>query len=185
MIRVLVLASASVGILAQTSITGLPSCQCLGKLPSTVDEVDCTYGWAINGKCYKTVGLVSNFTIYPGDYGETCKAHKEPGHGACFDLVKVPPEEKAMSDQAGWCNQKWCYIDPCNCDAADATKSDYFPGELFYSYGTCGDKNTYTASESATNTVGNAECASVEKASDAYSLKMGLGLVLAGLGALA
>merc|ERR1719161_3230220 len=36
------------------------------------------------------------------------------------------------------------YVDPGHCDAADATKSDYFPGTLFYSYAACGDKNTYT-----------------------------------------
>jgi hypothetical protein len=90
-----------------------------------------------------------------------------------------------QSQQASWCNEPWCYIDPCNCDASDGTKSDYFPGALFYSTATCGSKNTYTALESATNTVGNAECAqaSGETASDAHSLQMGFGLALAGMGA--
>jgi hypothetical protein len=133
----------------------------------------------------KTVGLSSNFTSYGADYGESCKIQKEPGATACFDLSKTPPVEKAQSAQANWCNQKWCYIDPCNCDAPDATKSDYFPATLHYSYATCGDKNTYTALESSTNTVGNAECATVEGASDAHSLKMGLGFLLAGMGAFA
>merc|ERR1711904_755447 len=96
------------------------------------------------------------------------------------------PEVKPISEQADWCMRKWCYVDPCNCDASDASKSDYFPGELTYTYGTCGDKNTYTATESATNTVGNAECTTAaEPASDANSVKMGLGLLLAGMGALA
>lgn len=76
---------------------------------------------------------------------------------------------------------------PCNCDAADATKSDYFPGTLFYSYATCGEKNSYTAVESATNEVGNAACATAgsgDDAGDANALKMGLGLIVAGTGAL-
>merc|ERR1711977_505447 len=102
----------------------------------------------------------------------------EPGHSACSDLTTVPPEQLPQSMQADWCYAKWCYIDPCNCDASDATKSDYFPGSLFYSYATCGDKNTYTAVESATNTVGNAECATAsEDSSDAQSLKMGFGML--------
>jgi len=196
MMRTILLAVISVGALAEerpllnprrlTSAAGLPTCLCLTKLPSTVEEKDCTYDFAAGGKCYQTVGLVSNFTLVPGDFGESCKIHADPGHQACSDLTTYPPSEKPTSEQAGWCLQKWCYVDPCNCDASDATKSDYFPGELFYSYGTCGDKNTYTAAESATNTVGNAECASQpEAASDAYSFTMGFGLLLAGVGALA
>merc|ERR1712224_612109 len=180
----IVLAWISAGAFGQQSTTGLASCACLGQLPDSVTDIDCDYKWAFEKKCVKTVGLVSNFTTYPADYGESCKIHKEPGASSCFDLTKVPPEEKATADQANWCNQKWCYIDPCNCDAPDATKSDYFPDTLHYSYATCGDKNTYTALESSTNTVGNAECATVEKASNAYSLKMGLGLLLTGMGAL-
>jgi hypothetical protein len=46
-------------------------------------------------------------------------------------------------------------------------------------YGTCGDKNTYTALESATNTVGNAECATAsENTDDAQSLKIGFVMTL-------
>merc|ERR1712178_521408 len=97
-----------------------------------------------------------------------------------------PPEQMPQSQQASWCNEPWCYVDPCNCDASDATKSDYFPGTLFYSTATCGSKNTYTAVESATNTVGNAECATAdESAGDATACQVGVGLMLAGMGALA
>jgi hypothetical protein len=162
MIRAIVLASVSFGVLATNSPTGLSSCACLGALPSSIPDIDCTYDWAFKGKCVKAVGLVSNFTTYAADYGESCKIQKEPGSSSCFDITKTPPEEKATANQANWCNQKWCYIDPCKCDASDATKSDYFPDVLFYSYATCGDKNTYTALESASNTVGNAECSNKE-----------------------
>jgi hypothetical protein len=186
MIRAIVLASVSVGALAQNSVTGLPSCACLGALPADrIPDFDCSYSWAFNGRCVDTVGTNSNFTAYPADYGESCKIHKEPGSSSCFDLTTTPPTELATSKQANWCNQKWCYIDPCNCDAPDATKSDYFPATLHYSYATCGDKNTYTALESSTNVVGNSECATAPATSDAHSLKMGLGLLLAGMGAFA
>merc|ERR1719498_1438016 len=138
--------------------------------------------------CLTPTGLASNFTDYPANFGEYCGVYVDPGHSACFDITQIPPVEKATSDQADWCPRSWCYVDPCNCDAADATKSDYFPGTLFYSYATCGDKNTYTAMESATNTVGNAACETAGggagSGDDANALKMGLGLILAGTGAL-
>lgn len=189
MIRAIILASLAAGADAQ-SATGLSTCPCIGTTLWTVHAtgfaISCSWEWGTNGQCIRPTGLISNFTDYAGDYGETCKRFAEPGQAPCYDLTKLPPEELPVAAQADWCNKKWCYVDPCNCDASDATKSDYFPGSLFYSYGTCGDKNTYTALESATNTVGNAECASSDDTSDAHAIQMGAGLMLAGMvGALA
>ena len=183
MIRAIVLASLAVGASAQTAL-GMATCQCLGEALWTTFagpqfQIDCSWEWANDeGKCQSPPGLASNFTDYPGDYGETCKAWLETGHSSCTDLTTVPPTQKPLSEQADWCSAPWCYIDPCNCDAPDATKSDYFPGEVFYSYATCGEKNTFVGVASATNTVGNAECTSAasEEASDAHSLQMGCGL---------
>merc|ERR1719181_2506180 len=182
MIRAIILASLTAGTAAQTS-AGLATCPCLADALWTEVapglQVDCSWEWAKNGKCNSPTGLVSNFTDYPGSYGEQCKPWLEPGHSACSDLTTVPPTSLPQSMQADW-----CYVDPCNCDAPDATKSDYFPGTLFYSFATCGAKNTYTALESATNTVGNAECATAaEDSSDAMSLQIGFGLMLASMGA--
>jgi hypothetical protein len=183
MIRAIVIASLATGAIAQVG-AGLATCQCLGdalwKTFAPGFEFKCSWEWAdADGLCVTPTGLASNFTDYPGDFGESCKVWEDPGHASCYDLTVVPPVAKPISDQADWCLDLWCYIDPCNCDASDATKSDYFPGTLFYSYGTCGDKNTYTATESATNTVGNAECASAqEESDDAQSLKMGLVMTL-------
>jgi len=188
MIRAIILASLSVGAMSQQA-TGLATCPCIGLNLWTEHApgftIDCSWAWGVDGTCVRPTGLISNFTDYPGDYGTSCKIHLEPGHAACADLTLSPPEQMPQSQQASWCNEPWCYIDPCNCDASDGTKSDYFPGALFYSTATCGSKNTYTALESATNTVGNAECAqaSDETASDAHSLQMGFGLALAGMGA--
>jgi len=196
MLRAILLALLCAEAQAQVS-AGLATCLCITTMPDGVPRVACpdvAVGDLIgtvpsdhpayatdNGKCITAVGLTSNYTDYPSTFGTSCKVWPDPGHQACYDLTLVPPQPKPTSEQADWCLRPWCYVDPCNCDASDATKSDYFPDTLFYSYGTCGEKNTYTALESATNTVGNAECATADEsaggggASDANSLMVGLG----------
>merc|ERR1719163_280762 len=100
----------------------------------------------------------------------------------CREVIAVGRDNK----QADWCADPWCYIDLCSCDLSDPTNSNYFPAELHYSYATCEAANRYTETESATNTVGNAKCASQsgDSSSDAYTLKIGLGLLLASMGTL-
>jgi len=159
---------------------GFPTCLCLTEIPMT--KYDCTYDFNVNGKCVSLTGISQNFTYAAGDFGTSCKIWWDPT-AACMDITQYPPDWKPLSEQADWCQRPWCYVDPCNCDVADATKSDYFPGEVFYSYATCGEKNTFVGVASATNTVGNAECtsAAAEPASDAHSLNMGFGLLIAAL----
>jgi hypothetical protein len=74
---------------------------------------------------------------YPGDYGEMCTAHEEPGAAACQG--PFPPK---------WCLKAWCYVDPCTCKAADISSSDYFSTTrngmpLYYSYQTCGSLDDF------------------------------------------
>jgi len=159
MIRAVVLASILRVVVTQDycATCGVPSCKCLGKLPDSIPDVDCTFDWAFEGKCV-AANVSGNITMYPADYGESCKAHKEPGSASCFDLEKSPPVELIKGKQKGWCSDSWCYIDPCDCDASDPTKSDYFPSKLQYSYETCGDTNEYVGSVGSSNTVGNAAC---------------------------
>jgi hypothetical protein len=193
MIQAIVFASLACGAYAQTA-TGLATCLCIGNLPEAdIPDFACSWDWAYKGMCVKPTGLASNFTDYPANFGEYCGVYADPGHSSCYDLTTVPPTAKEVKDQADWCLRAWCYVDPCNCDASDATKSDYFPGTLFYSYATCGEKNTYTAMESATNQVGNAACQTAGtddsggSSSGAYTLKMGLGvmpMIVLGMGAL-
>merc|ERR1712007_341755 len=45
-----------------------------------------------------------------------------------------------------WCGDNFCYVDPCTCGTT-ASRSDYFPQALFYSYGTCGTSDAYAALE--------------------------------------
>jgi len=135
------------------------SCPCLGdktkaNLP---DPVDCDYTWAAEGKCVETVNLKSSFTMYPANYGENCAKHKEPGQEDCFDLTKTPPVEKTEG-AADYCTQPWCYVDPCACDEVDITASGYFPQPLFFSYSTCGGKNTFSEFTNALAPVGQGGC---------------------------
>jgi hypothetical protein len=129
---------------------GAAGCQCLGSLPSEIAVVDCTYDWAVDGKCLEKDNL-------PGNYGEQCGVHAEPGDADCYtqwqgDLPTPRP------DPEFWCGQKWCYVDPCNCDMSDATLSTYFGVDgLAYSYSTCGGSNGYTDRKFPDqNMVGNA-----------------------------
>merc|ERR1719265_794265 len=164
MLLLTILASLLIGTCAG-KLDGSGSCPCLGKFPDFVKIVDCSYDWAVNGTCVKTVGLTgaaSDFTAFPGDYGLSYKAHLEPGHEACFDITTDPPTAKDPEEQQAWCKESWCYIDPCKCDIADATDSDYLGAGMYYSYATCGGLNSYiydTRSEQdAKATLGAAEC---------------------------
>merc|ERR1719236_22601 len=102
MIAAIVLASLSAMVSGQAA-AGLATCLCITEMPPAVTRVDCSYEWGVDGICFQPTGLASNFTFYPGDYGLSCKAHKEPGHSACTDLTTVPPTEKPQSEQADWC----------------------------------------------------------------------------------
>jgi len=178
---------ASFSGMAQAS-TGNPACPCLGALPDSIPKFDCTYDFAPESmKCVELKNSY-NWTIYPGDYGEKCKVHKEPGAFGCYDLSSDPPTEKFTggdNKQAEWCGDAWCYIDPCACDFSDPTPSDYFPEELEYSYETCESENRYTDAVNATNKIGSAKCARPKaKSSDAHTLKIGLGLLVVSMGTL-
>eukprot|EP00928_Gymnodinium_smaydae_P057635 TRINITY_DN40855_c0_g1_i1.p1 TRINITY_DN40855_c0_g1~~TRINITY_DN40855_c0_g1_i1.p1 ORF type:complete len:508 (+),score=72.16 TRINITY_DN40855_c0_g1_i1:56-1579(+) len=55
----------------------------------------------------------------------------------CIDLF----EPKGF--RLPWCSEKWCYVDPDNCDVRTA-KSYIFPDkDLYYSYETCGTGNYF------------------------------------------
>ena len=73
--------------------------------------------------------------LYPYDYGAMCKAHAEPGYSSC-----------SGDNPADWCDDPWCYVDPCTCNGFALAASDYFEGSgvsLFYSYAVCGSSDDY------------------------------------------
>jgi len=99
--------------------------------------------------------------FYDPMYGETClQAYTEKTENRCTDDNGVQFATQCASGTAGgkanncyesWCVAKWCYVDPCNCDASDLTMSTFFGnrtggGALWYSYATCGSSDSgYTA----------------------------------------
>ena len=84
--------------------------------------------------------------LYPTDRegttygGDTCASWDQDLPPYCADDAGKPVEGAAE-----WCAAKYCYVDPRNCDIAN-TKSTYFPlANAYYSYATCGAKDTYSA----------------------------------------
>mmetsp|Transcript_111768 Transcript_111768/g.316142 ORF Transcript_111768/g.316142 Transcript_111768/m.316142 type:complete len:604 (+) Transcript_111768:41-1852(+) len=44
-----------------------------------------------------------------------------------------------------WCRSTWCYVDKKSCNLPLVYRSNYFPREeVYYSYATCGTKNTFS-----------------------------------------
>jgi len=75
---------------------------------------------------------------YPADIGARCEAWDLNRHPKC-------PGE-------AWCEQKWCYVDPCNCNIDILPKPSVFIGKakfqgkpLHFSYATCGGSDSYTS----------------------------------------
>jgi len=81
---------------------------------------------------------------YPKELGGECQAWDEGLHPDC----------PLGDSNAEWCNQRWCFVDPCSCTAPVPPKvSDYlgdatFQGRpIFWSYSTCGSKDSYSSKE--------------------------------------
>jgi len=77
---------------------------------------------------------------FPADLGARCEAWDEDTAPACKD-----------GEEAGYCSQKWCYVDPCRCDIDILPKVSVYNSEatyrgkpLFFSYATCGGKDQFT-----------------------------------------
>jgi len=87
---------------------------------------------------------------YPPTYGVGCQKHYEPGSSDCFN--QVADAELPDADRASWCDNQWCYVDPCNCNA-DVSQSSYFAGASYaYSYATCGSADEFAATVGGTST---------------------------------
>jgi WD40 repeat protein len=105
---------------------GNPKCPCIG----------------IDGLSGHVDGIVDGKKVaFPADLGAHCINwdHNTPG---------CPGQE--------WCEQKWCYVDPCNCAGLDELpkESAYLPDAeyqghgIYYSYATCGSPDKYTKKDS-------------------------------------
>jgi hypothetical protein len=76
---------------------------------------------------------------YPTEAGSHCGAWDDGRFpGFCEDKTQTPGQGQ------GWCQQQWCYVDPCSCDLdvlpkkSDAMSLARFKGRpLYFSYATC------------------------------------------------
>jgi len=81
---------------------------------------------------------------YPAETGGQCQAWDDGRNPECQG--DKPP---------AWCKQKWCFVDPCSCNLEVSPKvSDYLGKEatyqgkqVYYSYATCGEKDSYSSNE--------------------------------------
>lgn len=113
---------------------------------------------------------------YPADFGSSCQAWDD---GRNY-LGCMPGQKPGQGND--WCAQKWCYIDPCKCDIEALPResgthslipktSPYLPGaefqahHIYYSYATCGGKDSFTASrmEACVNQQTEKDCAKLPK----------------------
>ena len=128
---------AIVFLLALLSGSAWAACPCLSSYPAIVSPAD---GVTIGGQVYYS---------YPQTYGlSSCAAH---------DLNLEPfCNTGDPSDTPGWCDDSWCYVDKNNCDKP-VTESHYFTGvDLYFSYFSCGNQNTFTSwfGDDGTDTTG-------------------------------
>jgi len=126
---------------------GHEDCRCVGIAPQAGNmKVD------IDGKQ----------VAFPADTGGQCKAWEQANH----------PECKGASAPA-WCDQQWCYVDPCKCKSGIPPKtssyvrdSNYQGKPVYYSYATCGGTDSWTAGnnkEACINQEDEKACAKMAK----------------------
>jgi len=116
---------------------GDKKCQCIG--------VD-----GRNGTALITYGDTT--MDYPVDVGSRCEPWEKEDDPAC--QVESPP---------GYCEMKWCYVDPCDCNLSVPSKaSSYLPTAkhdgrpVHYSYVTCGAEDKWSSAEAKKQAAENA-----------------------------
>lgn len=131
---------------------GSPGCRCIAfsNLPGTTEV-------GIRTKGLQHKQLVE----FPAELGGTCKSWDDEMHPEC----KGP-------NKPSWCEQRWCYVDPCACNIVAPPKiTMYLPKatftgkSLYYSYETCGSNDTFTASrnvEACVNQKDEKKCLSLK-----------------------
>eukprot|EP00747_Dinoflagellata_sp_TGD_P141524 gnl/TRDRNA2_/TRDRNA2_176137_c0_seq8.p1 gnl/TRDRNA2_/TRDRNA2_176137_c0~~gnl/TRDRNA2_/TRDRNA2_176137_c0_seq8.p1 ORF type:complete len:536 (-),score=95.38 gnl/TRDRNA2_/TRDRNA2_176137_c0_seq8:302-1909(-) len=113
-------------------------CPCLGALPDVIKKVECDKPYKdASGHCVAAT-VQGKTAHYPTSYGAKCGSHMEPGHTDCYNVEAG--KEKHADAKADWCDDAWCYVDPCNCNAPNQYKSNYFEGSVTYTYSACTKK---------------------------------------------
>jgi len=135
--------------------------------PITYGEEDCRcVGLGRNGGPGRAYMYINEHTRvkYPPEVGATCKAWEADVHPDCL----------AGGSRPSWCDQKWCFVDPCKCKASvppkvvmEANSYMKFQGKTAYwSYATCGSTDTWSSSgagQYCVNQKSEAACTSMKK----------------------
>jgi len=130
-------------------LVGLPTCPCIDDVPIPWHgDKDCI---PVLGRNIHPLLFGDEEYCYPTDYGRTrCDAwdvYLLPDCANPLKGVDVPEHvhrlDKPVTDTThrlqapAWCDKKWCYVDPNNCDE-HFEKSTFFPDvEAYFSYETC------------------------------------------------
>merc|ERR1711879_913360 len=149
-------------------IDGMPTCKCKGALDPAIPRVACdeNFGGMQVTECVNVENSYGDaehtWNLYPSDYGSECSVWPEPKYAVCYNFNVtngVKTVEKRNPPAKAWCDNEWCYVDSCKCDAPDITESSAFAsfGVMKYSYASCGNVDDYTA-ENTDNVVGGGVC---------------------------
>ena len=109
--------------IALTQSSGSSGCPCIDTLT--------TYGLADDQPL--TATIAEQEYSYPAGYGLGCNQHDNG----------LLPYCTGGADDPSWCADSWCYVDPGNCNLV-TSQGTYFTSDLFFSYRTCGNTNTYS-----------------------------------------
>lgn len=133
-IRLLFIAMAATGVAAW--------CPCIGEPQGVVFQA-CTEPWAKHNTCIAAQKSTYNGgeATLPPDYAMGCHIHPEPFSSDCTDQQTG----EVLENPSQWCIEKWCYVDPCLCDAEDLVVSESAysldatgnPIRIAYSYSNC------------------------------------------------
>jgi len=102
---------------------GKNTCRCVG-----IDNLKGYYAKQVNFRHVQ----------YDAETGASC---------AAWDKGKHPECKGGVTPQ--WCNQEWCYVDPCSCDLEVPPKVttagiEYQGGPAYWSYATCGSTDFWS-----------------------------------------
>jgi len=122
---------------------------------------------------------------YPKTFGGTCAStgSKDAGSYACnykapsnattadagFKFATSSAQYNENHDSTAWCEDDFCWVDPCKCNAKDMAPSSWFVG-AYYSYSQCGADDSYTAAAGCGDKKKETDCTGNCKwASDAHA----------------